>query len=255
VADWFRNIRRSLGRRRRVWRRVPDTRWGIDFMMELRSRIGMAPQVIFDVGAHIGITAIQFSDFFPHATVFAFEPSSANFLDMTRNLVGKPDIRRYQIGFGASKGTDVLLFDPDHPSMARIGGSTGRPENVAMETIDGFCSAHSIDTVDILKLDTEGYELEVLRGAEIMLLKNRITIIKVECGVNPDIEYHLSLEDICDHLYPLGYRLFGFYDQWEDVFDPTPALRRVDAAFVSAIAIKEARQRRQSSSLRTIPQR
>jgi FkbM family methyltransferase len=213
-------------------------------MTEVRSRIGMEPNVIFDVGAHIGSTAGAFCDFFPSATIFAFEPSSKNFLDMTRNLVGHPDIRRYQIGFGASDGTEVLIFDPDHPSMARIGASTGEPENITIRTIDGFCAAHGVDMVDILKLDTEGYELQVLRGANSMLLENRITIIKVECGVNPDIKYHLSLEEICDHLYPLGYRLFGFYDQWEDVFDPTPALRRVDAAFVSGTAIKEARQRR-----------
>jgi FkbM family methyltransferase len=210
--------------------------------------VSAKPKRIFDVGAHVGVTALQFSDFFPDATVFAFEPSSRNFMEMKRNLVGKPDVRCHQIGFGATVGSAELTLDPEHPSMARIGGSVGTRETICIETIDNFCSVHSVDTVDILKLDTEGYELEVLSGAAKMLSESRIGVIKVECGVNPDITYHLSLEDVCRFLHPLGYRLCGLYEQWEDVFDPTPALRRVDAAFVSARVIEQARDRRRTSA-------
>ncbi len=149
---------------------------------------------------------------------------------------GKPDIKIFQLGLGSEAGTLPFHFDPEHPSMARIPahGETITDE-IPVETVDGFCKRHGIDQIDLLKIDVEGHELPVLQGAEGMLSQAQIHIIRVEAGVDPDVPYHTQLASICDHLFPLGYRLFGFYDQNE--FPPEPAnakLRRVDAAFISA---------------------
>ena len=70
-------------------RRLRAATIGHDFIDDVRERLcGLEITNIFDVGAHIGLTAMEFSDRFPEATLYAFEPGSMNFRNMTSNLVG-----------------------------------------------------------------------------------------------------------------------------------------------------------------------
>src|SRR5205807_7991096 len=122
----------------------------------------------------------------------------------------------------------------DHPSMARVvaHGETVT-DVITLETIDGFCAANSIEQIDLLKIDVEGHELGVLSGASRLLSENRIAIIRIETAIDPDVPYHTQLCDLCGLLHPIGYRLFGFYDQWEFPLVNSPKLRRFDAVFIS----------------------
>jgi len=158
---------------------------------------------------------------------------------MTSNLVGKPDIRRYKIGFGASERTATLFMDPAHPSMARlVEKPDSKSENVTIDTIDHFCAVNQICDIAILKIDTEGHEIQVLTGADKMLRSGSISIIKAEVAADPDSSYHTSFLNLFEFLNPFGYRLFGFYDQCENEFSPGPRLRRFDAAFISGQLIR-----------------
>jgi FkbM family methyltransferase len=230
-------LRSFIGRSYRQMRRQPGEGFGRDFIMEVKSRLPDCHiRTVFDVGAFIGITAIEFSDAFPQAVVYAFEPCTANFQRMEANLVGKPVIRRHRIAFNAAAGRGELLIEPNHPSMCRLVDTTdGDSEIVSMDTIDQFCAVNGVPGIDLLKVDTEGHELEVLAGATAMLSSSRISIIKAECAVDPDSSYHTSFFSISDILHRFGYRLFGIYDQSEDALSPPPhpRLRRFDAAFIS----------------------
>lgn len=229
------NARRFVGRTIRNLRRRPETSRGVDFLSDVEKHIsGFQPKIVFDVGAHIGMTALEFSDRLPAATVYAFEPSPKNFQRMEGNLVGKPEIRRFQIGFGAHPERAKLFMDPDHPSMARLNAKEALPsEDVEIATIDQFCSEQSITKIDILKIDTEGHEVSVLKGASGLLAEGRIRLVKAECTVNPDNTYHTPFAKLCDLLYPLGYRLFAIYEQTDNPRQHGPRIHRFDAAFVS----------------------
>lgn len=233
-------MRREIGRRKRNWRRSPDIHWGADFISELTERTGLCPEVIVDVGAHIGITALEFADAFPDAIVHAIEPGSENFERLESNLSGKPHIQRHKLAIGAAPGEATLMIEPDHPSTAHIGSGDGASETVEVMTFDTFCETRGIEQVSLMKIDTEGYELEVLKGAAGMVASRRIDFIKLECGVNPDFGAHVSLPEIMEHLAGIGYRLFGIYDQWECTLSKSIPLRRVDAVFISAPAIEKA---------------
>jgi hypothetical protein len=77
------SLRSSIGR----WRRIRERQryhdpfcYGRDFIEEISKRLPHLPmRIIFDVGAWNGVTAMQFSDAFPYARVFAFEPVDENF--------------------------------------------------------------------------------------------------------------------------------------------------------------------------------
>jgi FkbM family methyltransferase len=228
-------LRRIAGQAKRNFLRKNETNRGADFIADINNHLsGLPVKTIFDVGAHIGMTALEFSDRLPAATVYAFEPSPKNFQRMAGNLVGKPDIRRFKIGFGAHPERAKLFMDPDHPSMARLNAKETLPsEEVEIATIDQFCSEQSITTIDILKIDTEGHEVAVLKGAPGLLATGNIRLIKAECTVNPDNAYHTPFADLCAVLYPLGYRLFAIYEQTDNPRSPGPHLHRFDATFIS----------------------
>src|SRR5690348_10488161 len=102
-------LRHVAGRTIRNFRRNRSEGFGHDFASDVRSRLpSLDIRTIFDVGAHNGLTAIEYSDEFPHAIVYAFEPHPANFALMKGTTVGKPEARLYQIGMGAEPG--ILPF-------------------------------------------------------------------------------------------------------------------------------------------------
>ena len=110
-----------------------------------------------------------------------------------------------------------------------------------IDTVDRFCDQGGIDQIHFMKVDVEGHEMPVLEGAASMLRGGRISIIKLEAAIDPDLAYHTQLGDICNVLHPFGYRLFGFYDQWENTLSREDAkLRRFDVAFISADTQKRA---------------
>ncbi len=231
-----RSIRSSIGRVVRNARRRPLDGFGLDFVFELKTRLPkLQIDTIFDVGAHIGVTALEFSDAFPKARVYAFEPSLSNFERMKQNLIGKPDVQCFRFGMADQPNFATLFMDPRHPSMARISnaGCNGGTETVELDTIDRFCGTRKIVNIDVLKIDTEGHELQVLVGATQMLKQANIAVIKGEVAVDPDSNYHTSFFSFTQLLEPFGYRLFGLYDQQEDVLTPGPRLRRFDVAFIS----------------------
>jgi FkbM family methyltransferase len=237
-------VRHEIGRRVRNLRRDRIAGVGHDFVGDIKTRLPhVQVNTIFDVGAHIGLTALEFSDEFPNATVYAFEPGSENFCRMKSNLIGKPDIRLHNIGFSSAPGEAVLLCEPEHPSMARIvSGGTANTETVKLDTIDNFSIAAGVNRIDLLKIDVEGHEMSVFAGARKMLEQGRISIIRFETAIDPDLDYHTQFFEAFEFLRPFGYRLFGFYDQWENMLADSPALRRFDAAVISRAALQRSAQ-------------
>jgi len=67
-----------------------------------------------------------------------------------------------------------------------------------------------LTTVDILKTDTEGYDMNVLRGAEKALKERRIRVVVTEVGFDKGDLQHSFFGNVYEHLYQLGFSVFGF---------------------------------------------
>jgi hypothetical protein len=103
---------------------------------------------------------------------------------------------------------------------------------IVVDTLDSYCGAAAIDRIDLLKVDTEGHDLDVLRGGEEMLSRRAVACLQCECSTSPDNRFHVQFEDVKSFLEPHGYRLFGIYEQMGEWTLNAPYLRRVNAAFV-----------------------
>ena len=67
--------------------------------------------------------------------------------------------------------------------------------------------------VNLLNVDTEGHDIEVVKGAGAMLEVMEIDLLQVEAAMSHDDTRYVALNDFIEYLEPMGYRLFGLYEQ------------------------------------------
>jgi len=202
-------------------------------------------ETIFDVGANVGQSAKQYLQWFPQSTLYCFEPASAAFRQLQTNLQDTAEARCFQIALSSTKGTgsmvlqgqSVMSFLLDSSKMQEV-TSAADLETVEVETLDNFCRTNNIPRISFLKVDTEGADLEVLRGADTLLNEHRIDLVEVEVGMNPGNKRHVPFETAKAHLESKHYLLFGLYEQVHEWPTKAPHLRRANAVFLSERLIK-----------------
>jgi FkbM family methyltransferase len=176
------------------------------FLKTLSDKI--KPKVIFDVGANAGAYSRMCSRLFPGAVIHAFEPHPLNFLKLQESP-GSDNIKTHNIGFSNQPGQFELYDYADkdgssHASMyeeslTRLSGMKSIRHMAQMSTIDNFMERHKIDLIDFLKIDTEGHEMNVLRGASDAIAHDKILVIQFEFG-RPHLASRTFFRDIFDLL-------------------------------------------------------
>lgn len=123
---------------------------------------------ICEVGSNIGASLLQIMKVKPRARVAAFEPSNRflPFLKRNLELAGTDRVEIFSSLVGRSKGMARLY---NNASSASVGQErpelkSRRKQSASMTTLDEMY--HQRPRVDFIKVDTDGFDLEVLRGAE-----------------------------------------------------------------------------------------
>lgn len=121
----------------------------------------------------------------------------------------------------------------------------GDTELIQIMTGKEFCRLNDVPHIDFLKIDTEGFDLQVLEGFEDMLKNQSIHLLQIECGMNDFNRKHIPLEKFKTYLSPLGYCLFRITEQALDTrFSGLPFLRRSNALFLSMKTANANRQKK-----------
>lgn len=181
-------------------------------------------KTVFDVGANSGQTALMFSSLFPNAQIYSFEPIAETYQSLIKHTQNLPQVKAFQIAFGSKDESVKVYLKPNSEwnSLANNEMSdSGKWEDVRVTTIDGFLKKSNIHEIDILKTDTEGFDLEVLKGAEQFLSQNKVKFIISEVGFMPEDLQHSYFESIQTFLSSKGFRLLGFtglMDEWSHYF-------------------------------------
>ena len=123
--------------------------------------------VIMDVGANIGLAAVWFGSQYPGRPIHCFEPLADNARMIGLNA---PSARINRVAIGAMRGTTTLAVDADEVMASTIpyDHAVGT-RTVDVTSLDDYTAKLGIDRVAILKIDTEGMELDVLAGAKEVL--------------------------------------------------------------------------------------
>jgi FkbM family methyltransferase len=211
---------------------------GTDLFLDLR-RLSIEPTgTIFDVGAHVGHTAATFCSVYPSARVYCFEPSPDTFKTLVQNC-GSKNVTAVNMAVGSYVKTEQMYAVKDSLLNSLVSQlNSPRPDSsqvtVRVTTLDQFCEEHDVRHIDFLKTDTEGYELEVLKGATRLLTEKRIDAIYVECAI-ARCARHMSATDLLEFLKAYGFRLYGLYEQTH-YFEPNDHHLWCNALFVTETA-------------------
>lgn len=191
-------------------------------------------QIIFDVGVNQGQTIRKILKFFPHGNIFGFEPSKICFEKaIANNFPVNVKINRSAMGneLGQMKFNEYS-WSAMNSFLTRSFGQAKIIDtyDVKVETIDNFCKVNKIEKINLLKSDTEGFELNVLKGAESLLNQSKIHYILIELFFIEHFKGQAEVGEIFSFLKSKGFTLVRFYD-----FEITAhgIISRADALFVN----------------------
>jgi FkbM family methyltransferase len=177
-----------------------------------QKRLVADAKTVFDVGANIGQSAKTYRRLYPLAEIWSFEPFPGTYNSLCGSLA---DPRFHPIPLAISDRTSKTKLNIGGVSITnsllRRETDTGKTIDVPTDTIDHFCHDHHISNIDILKVDVEGAEDRVFRGADEMFSRRAIRSVFVEVYFRPVYERMPLFTDINDQLNDLGFSLYGLY--------------------------------------------
>lgn len=139
--------------------------------------------IIFDIGANIGLYTLSAGR---HAgsngLVIGFEAHPATFRYLKRNVARRPDFRIVveNMAVGAQTGEARIAFNASNPGETHMSAGSEAGDPVFMVALDDYCLQHAIPRIDYMKIDVEGYEANVLRGAAAIIAASPDILIQTE---------------------------------------------------------------------------
>lgn len=176
-----------------------------------------SPMIACDVGAGCGEYTELLATYLPNESrILSFEPQVSAYQQLAGRIESKgfSNVTAFNLGFSDRSGTGTLHKSGDYRLLAslhsrkldHLGIQFDGTEQVALSTIDEFCERHGIPRIDFLKLDVEGHEMAVLKGASDMLSRGRIGMIQWEFG-GCNIDSRVFFRDFY-YMLRDGYLLF-----------------------------------------------
>ncbi|HKO91318.1 MAG TPA: FkbM family methyltransferase [Polyangiaceae bacterium] len=225
MSVWLRAINRVLNGAHVQLRQLPQGHHADAFEEQRRVLARRKVQVVFDVGANVGVTAKRYAGLFPEAQIHCFEPFPDSHDALTRAFPSSQRVHAHAVALSAEVGTRTFyvnkasvtnsLFPTSETYRERHARSdittTTGSITVPTTTLDEFCSQHGIEHIDVLKLDIQGGELLALRGAERLLRASAIDVIYSEVTFSPIYEGQAFFHDLAPLLFERGYHLYNLY--------------------------------------------
>lgn len=213
---------------------------------EVQAKLVPAATVIFDVGASVGNTVRQYRAAFPAARIYAFEPFPASYATLAAAASGDRNVQPMNVALSDEEGQTTFhcntspltnsLLPNDERGVGTWGeGVAPRFETVVpVTTLDAFCAKARIDRIDILKIDVQGAETRVLRGARGMLGGGCVGCVFIEILIAPTYRGQASEHEIFQSLCEFGFRL---HDVCGLLYGVDGSLGQFDAVFVHRDAV------------------
>jgi len=180
--------------------------------------------VMFDIGANIGVFSLLAKKY-SNLIIYAFEPVKETYSILVNNIrLNNLESRVIPVNCALSndknvKTMDIRIPESEHCGLVTLGERPLRFHNyktevVNVDTIDNFCEINNITKIDIMKLDTEGWEYFILMGGK-TIISNSHPIIFSEYNETNAKQCGLNLDELTSVLTTLGYNFEIF--EGEDI--------------------------------------
>lgn len=191
------------------------------------------PIVVVDIGCRWGF-ADQWHRLGAKCQTIGFDPDIEECTRLEAYYEGRDEVRLVPVGLSDHTGTATLYMTKDpggwsllptvkdiverHPALD--GGKIVGTTTVDVTTLDSWCAAEGVDHVDVIKIDTQGSELSILKGADHTL--EHVSAVEVEVEFNPLYEDVPLFGEIDKFLRDRGFVLWRFRDMAHYAQEGTP---------------------------------
>lgn len=182
---------------------------GESLVIESYGRPG--PATVFDVGANVGDWTRLAATGWPDAVIHSFEPVPTTFDALATTAAPLTDrVRLNRFGLGAvAESREIYLHDDIHTRSSLVSES-GSPTVIELRVGDEYVRECGVDRIDFLKIDTEGWDHNVLLGFGRTLAEGRIEAIQFEYG-SWALDTKFLLKDFYDLLQSTGMKVGKVY--------------------------------------------
>jgi len=207
-------------------RQFPNAVMGYDLARDLALVVPKQNPLCFDVGANKGQTIAVLQDCFADPVIHAFEPSSATFAGLSKQSFragGAVSLHQLALGeavgkqtfhnYGTSELSSLLPLNRNRSESIFADQTIVSEESVTVDTLDHFCTKQAITHIDLLKIDTQGYELSVLRGGASLLGAGRVSAVLLELNFSPLYTGQSDPLAVLAFLRDHKLRLVDFYEK------------------------------------------
>lgn len=184
--------------------------------------------IIFDIGTHKGETLKKFKKLYPSAILHCFEPIKLSFEELIKKYSSKNVFfNNFALGSRTQKKLFYQYKKADTSSFFSVNKKNKwlkiasaranvdkskfleRKYKVSISKLDEYTKKNKIKFIDILKIDTQGYELEVLKGSLKLIKNKKINCIILEIILSNTYNKNFTFFDIEKILITNNYRLYA----------------------------------------------
>ena len=194
---------------------------------EILSKIINKKPLIMDVGANKGQSIKRFKDLFDNPIIHSFEPIKEEFEKIRDKYNSDKNIflNNYALGekktekeFNITKKTGNSSFHNVTQGTKWLkarskeyktteDGYIQEKRNIKIDSLENYFLKNKLDKIDLLKIDTQGYEDKILEGSLNLIKNNKIDAVLTEIMFDDVYEKYFSFSDLEKYLVPFNFRM------------------------------------------------
>ena len=209
-------------------KKINNKFYDISFEEILKNNLPNSP-IIFDIGANKGQSIEKFLKIFENPQIHSFEPIKDEIDILKKKYKDNKNIHLNDFALGEKNELKNfnITAKSDNSSFNKINLNTDwvkvrskqnntnvnnyveKIEKVKVITLDDYVKSQKIDDIDLVKMDTQGYEDKILEGSLETIKKNKITINKTQMMFDDNYNKYLNFIDIEKYIIPYNFRIVG----------------------------------------------
>jgi FkbM family methyltransferase len=199
-------------------RHFPLTRYvpyGMSWLYDVQRFMGTRSLgALFDVGANVGQTLGHMLRYAPGAEIHSFEPTDGAYATLSAKFGGRRNVHLQKMALGSAPGTMALQVrtNSELNTLVPADDADGKTQPTEVSTVDEMVARNGISHLDVLKLDVQGWEMEVVRGASRLIADHNLIFVLAEMTFRSDQKEMQQFTELHDHLEARGFVLSGMYE-------------------------------------------